>query len=137
MRTKFKCFFPLACLCACLLAHEASAQEAEAVTEEQLLALLDPPDASIIGCTKDRLYLRSDKVHMGEKGPSVQTKNGDFGGLSFDEKTGLFFLRVPSSFSLEGSEAIWDYWRCSNGHLNPPWSVKCGVLQCGERRYGS
>ncbi len=111
----------------------------EALTHDRLLALLDPPDPGIAGYFEDKLYFHPEKVHFSEEGPSLETEKGDSIGLellSFDERSGCFFLRVPPSFSLEASDAIWDYWRCSNGHLNPPWSLKCGVLQCGERRYG-
>ena len=68
---------------------------------------------------KQKIYIHPSQVHVGTNGMFV-----DFGGD---------FCRVSEILEDENGMYVRDvgfWWRCRNGHPNPPWRVTCQVPGC-------
>ena len=85
---------------------------------------------------QNKIYIDMEKLVFSGEGIFVQISRDEWlqvNLISYDAK-GYF---IPSShltmLAATSESSIWDYWRCCNGHLNPPWSTECGI--CDEKRY--
>lgn len=134
-------------LLACIfLARATHGSESERIESNQCLAfndevfsdILSSQDPSILGYLGGKVYFCQEKIHLTENGMFLKLKDGNYfvlPSLQFD-KNGYFILsEALSNVPWLTSNAIWDYWRCSKGHLNEPWSIRCGVPTCREPRY--
>lgn len=68
----------------------------------------------------EKEYISPDQVFVSEDGIFV-IENGELSPVCgiMQDSEGLYSLKLPLG-----------YWKCRNGHPNPPWNATCAVPGC-------